>query len=359
MSAEESAPEAGSKAEPDISPALTLFKFIRDELERKQPAAVRLAADTVRERFGGHVLAVLFYGACLRTGEVEDNLLDFYVIVDDYRQAYGPGLLALGNRLLPPNVFYSEINTGAGAGDGEGDGEGDGAGDGEGDGAGDDGSFTLRSKYAVLSLGDFLYRTSTDCLNVSVWARFSQPAALIDPASAEVAEALTGAVAEAAKTMISAAMPLLPDLAGPRQVWETAFGLTYSAELRSEKSGKGGELYDLDAARYRAITPLIFAALGEPSPADPDGSPARIHPGQSTPGKARRKWLARRINGKFASFFRLLKAAFTFDGGIDYLAWKIKRHSGVEIAIKPWQRRHPILAGLLLFLRLRLKGAFR
>lgn len=345
MSPGESAPEAGSRAEPDIYPAPTLFKFIRDELERKQPAAVRLAADAVRERFGAQALAVLFYGACLRTGEVEDSLLDFYVIVDDYRQAYGPGLLAISNRLLPPNVFYSDANAGAGPG--------------AGDVAGAGGSFTVRSKYAVLSLGDFLYRTSADCLNVSVWARFSQPAALIDPASPEVAEALTGAVAEAAKTMISAAMPLLPDVASPRAVWETAFGLTYSAELRSEKSGKGGELYDLDAARYRAITPLIFEALGQPSPADRDGNPARTSPGQSTPAKARRKWLARRLNGKFASFFRLLKAAFTFDGGIDYLAWKIKRHSGVEIAIKPWQRRHPVLGGLLLFLRLRLKGAFR
>jgi len=71
------------------------------------------------------------------------------------------------------------------------------------------------------------------------------------------------------------------------------------------------------------------------------------------------KWFLRRANGKFVSFSRLVKGAFTFDGGIDYLAWKISRHSGVEITPTPWQRRHPILAGLMLFIQLRRRGAFR
>ena len=32
-------------------------------------------------------------------------MLDFYLIVSDYRAAYGRRWLALANRLVPPNVF--------------------------------------------------------------------------------------------------------------------------------------------------------------------------------------------------------------------------------------------------------------
>ena len=47
------------------------------------------------------------------------------------------------------------------------------------------------------------------------------------------------------------------------------------------------------------------------------------------------------------SVLRLAKAAFTFAAGADYLAWKISRHSGIEVKLKPWQRRHPVLGALV------------
>ena len=43
---------------------------------------------------------------------------------------------------------------------------------------------------------------------------------------------------------------------------------------------------------------------------------------------------------------RLAKASFTFAGGAEYIAWKINRHAGTSIELKPWQRRHPLLAAL-------------
>jgi hypothetical protein len=56
---------------------------------------------------------------------------------------------------------------------------------------------------------------------------------------------------------------------------------------------------------------------------------------------------------------RLAKASFTFAGGVDYLAWKISRHSGVPIEVKPWQRRWPLLAAITLLPRLLKRGAIR
>ncbi len=121
--------------------------------------------------------------------------------------------------------------------------------------------------------------------------------------------------------------------------------MTYRAELRSEKQGKGGELFEVNKNYFQAVTPLVMAALAGNQ--------------EQTISQAKRAWSKRRLNGKAVSLLRLVKAAFTFTGGIDYLVWKIERSSGVKVTLKPWQRRHPFVAGALLFLRLRRYGAFR
>jgi len=39
--------------------------------------------------------------------------------------------------------------------------------------------------------------------------------------------------------------------------------------------------------------------------------------------------------------------------------WKINRHAGTAVELKPWQRRHPILGALSLLPRLLARGAVR
>jgi hypothetical protein len=57
--------------------------------------------------------------------------------------------------------------------------------------------------------------------------------------------------------------------------------------------------------------------------------------------------------------FRPAQGRFTFAGGAGCIGWKIKRHAGTKIELKPWQRRHPLLAGLTLLPRLLKSGAVR
>ena len=71
---------------------------------------------------------------------------------------------------------------------------------------------------------------------------------------------------------------------------------------------------------------------------------------------AARRWARRRWLGEPLNILRLLKAAFTFDGAMDYVAWKIERHSGVRIEVSPWQRRFPLLAAPKLYWQLRKRG---
>lgn len=305
-----------------------LTTFILDEWKRPVPDAVKLAAKAIAERFGDCVSGVLFYGSCLRTGEIEEKILDFYVIVDSYSEAYEKRWLAIANQILPPNVFYHEMDVNG---------------------------LTVRSKYAVLSRADFAFRVRPECLNVSVWARFCQPCILLHPKDEMTRQSVAGDIAQAIKTMLGNLLELIPGATMSRDLWVEAFEQTYAAELRSERKGKGLEIYLLDQDRYDALTALAEEAMNiDPGPIPPIKQPPRTE--RLVP---RLKWWARRWNGKFVSFLRLVKASMTFDGGIDYLAWKIKRHSGVEVEITDRMRRHPVISGISLFWGLKRKGAFK
>jgi hypothetical protein len=302
-----------------------LHDRVAAELEAPVAAEVRAFAAEVAARYADSAQAVLFYGSCLWSRQLDGLMLDFYLLVDDYGRAYDKRWLAAANRLIPPNVFYAERGN-------------------------------LRAKYAVLTLDDFARLASSRTRNVSVWARFAQPSALVWVRDTRARARTIDAVAQAAPALLAAARPLLPDRLDVRDLWTRAFALTYDAELRSEKQGRGGTLYDTAPERYRDITAPALAAAG--IAAQLRGEQVEFI-GAADHAAGEQAWARRRLEGKLLSAVRLIKASLTFDGGIDYLAWKITRHSGVDIAITPWQRRHPILAGLLLLPQLKRKGAVR
>lgn len=298
----------------DQAGADRLKTLIASELDQATPPAVRAAAREAMRPFGNAVQAVLFYGSCLRTGDIRDKVLDFYVLVDSYRRAHGPGLMAFLNRILPPNVYYSETEY-------------------EGT--------TVRAKTAVISMDSFYRRAGPGPLNISIWARFAQPAALVFVAPGMARSHVVRSLARCVRTMLGETMALSCGR-DAEDLWKNAFRLTYGAELRSESGTRGDEVYRHYAARFRRITgPALEKVISRPVAA------------------ARIKWIFRRINGKTVSLLRLVKAAFTFRGGVDYLAWKIERHSGVKVQVRDWHRRHPVIGGIVLAIRLRMKGAFR
>lgn len=295
----------------------SLDTFVAKTLSGPVHPEAKAFAKSLAAEFPG-TKAVLYYGSCLRTDTVKGLILDFYVIVDDYRIAHGSALTAFFNHLVPPNVYYREIDF-----KGE----------------------TVRAKVAVVSLADFLERAGGAVLNVSIWARFAQPARLAFASDAATKKEIEAAVEAAVLVMVSHTVPLAGERPSSKDLWVTGLTVTYGAEFRSERRGKAEELYRLNKDYFEAITPLALAKINRAA--------------LKTGPQEKRAWFLRRLNGKFVSLMRLIKAVFTFQGGIDYLAWKIERSSGVKIEIKPWQRRFPLIAGVVLFFKLRLKGAFR
>ena len=283
-----------------------LRTLVAEELSLPVDRRVSAMAQAIAAKYGAASRAVLFYGSCLRQKQLDGLMLDFYVIVSDYRAAYGKGWLAAANRLIPPNVFYFEHDG-------------------------------LASKYAVLSETDFHRLNGPETNSVSVWARFSQPSRLVWAADNAARERAVDSVSRAAPTLLAAAGPQGNE--PPLDLWRRAFALTYSAELRAERKGRAASVVDLDPERYRRFTGPALATARALNP--------------------RVGWAWRRTEGKSLSVLRLAKASFTFAGGADYIAWKINRHAGTKIELKPWQRRHPLLAAISLLPRLLRSGAVR
>ena len=286
--------------------------LVAAELGEAVDPQVTAMAQAIAAEYGGAARAVLFYGSCLRQQQLDGLMLDFYLIVSDYAAAYPKRWLATANRLIPPNVFPFAYNG-------------------------------LAAKYAVLSELDFARLTRADATTVSVWARFAQPTRLVWVQSEMAHQAATDAVATSGPTLFSLAMPLTGSR-DPEAIWRAGFAQTYRAELRAERTDRSGSIVDADVPRYQLFGAAILA----------DG----VSCGTDR-AAAERRWAQLQRTGKLASIARLAKASLTFAGGIDYLAWKINRHAGTQIAIQPWQRRWPLLGAIMLLPKLLRQGAVR
>ena len=56
--------------------------------------------------------------------------------------------------------------------------------------------------------------------------------------------------------------------------------------------------------------------------------------------------------GKLLSVLRLMKASITFANGVDYIAWKIERHTGEKIEVSDNLRKYPWIYSWPILIRL-------
>lgn len=285
----------------------------------------------LRERFGDSLSAVLLYGSCLHGGDLSEGIVDLYAVVRDYPSAYPGRALRLFNALLPPNVFYAEL---------------------------EERGVALRAKVAVLS-EDHVEAGATRWFHSYVWARFAQPSRILwarDGAARDrVVRALAGAVTRFHRESIPT---LSAGAVEAEDVWAAGLQRTYASELRPE----GAERFryhvrhSLDA--YRTLTRSALPALADLlAPVGADRY--RVLATAAERRRATRRWRLRRWQGKALSLLRLAKSAFTFSGSADYVAWKIQRHTGVPVEVTPFMRRHPLLVAPWMLLRFLRRGLLR
>ena len=317
-----------------LSDRENICEVIRKQSSTEQPPGLRVLSDAARDLYGDSVRAVLFYGSCLRTGNVHDGLADLYLLVDDYLSAFNSRTLAFFNNLLPPNVFYLEVPY-------------------EG--------HVLRAKYAVLTLDDFI-KGSERWFHSYLWGRFSQKTGIIYAQDDFVIQQVHQALACAAKKFITQTLPRMQGPFSARDLWSRGLSLSYQTELRTEEPEKAAEiLFDADPDYYQALTSVVLESSAFKITVDDDAGTPGYQVEVSTHDRRLNgiAWRIRILQGKVLSVLRLLKGLFTFKGGIDYILWKIERHSGVRVELGPVLRRVPPVAVVVIFWRLYRQDAFR
>ena len=307
----------------------------QDSPDTKSIAAPSLQylVDALLSRHGSGINSMLFYGSCLRSGNVFDGLVDLYLIVDNYRSFYGNRRQALANWILPPNVLYIELPVGEN---------------------------TLRCKYTVVSSADF-ERGASRWFETYIWGRFTQPVDVIHCRDEQSRAHINTQLNQCAINFLNKVLPRLPAEGTIEALWRVGLQFSYGVELRAEGKVRAKELiqadhdyyverfksaadhlkFDVeiisaaDTPRYRADVPTLYRHL------------------------SRLSWPLRRIEGKTLSVFRVVKALFTFEGGVDYLIWKLERHSGQTIVISDRVRNYPLIFIWGLLFRLYRRGVFR
>jgi hypothetical protein len=166
------------------------------------------------------------------------------------------------------------------------------------------------------------------------------------------------AIGQSTRTFARRVAPRLPQEFDSKKLWATGLSLTYQCEFRSEPPGHAEKLFGYWPDYYRAVTRILAGEeLGFEAT---DAADTFIN---TCSDEARRwspaSWWMRRVQGKILSTLRILKAALTFDGALEYLLWKIQRHSGVYIEPTERQIKYPMIFAWPLLWRLWRKGAFR
>lgn len=310
---------------------LSASDIIRQDLAAGQvPAGIEELVSELRARYPQSLQAVVYYGSCRRKADNAEGLVDLLALVSNYSACHGPGLTAIANRLLPPNVYYLEAR---------------------------DDQKRYRCKYALVSLPEFLRRCHGG-LDGYFWARFSQPCRL----AWSMNEAATTAVVEArAAAVTTFAIRAAPLMAGSTRdacdFWGQALAASYRCELRPERKGAALNLVQADPGYWKAISATVLPGISGITAQANDCY--RIESPPVVRWRTHCEWQLRRIWGKTLNIARLFKAAGTFSNGIDYLLWKVERHSGVRVQATTTMRRYPRLAAFGLAWRLWRMGGFR
>ena len=300
--------------------------------ESNQNSSIQPLLEEIRQKHGEALLAIMVYGSWLRGKR--DTMLDFYVLVDDYHtlDSAWQGWMC---HLLPPNVYHihhrkEDLESG---------------------------SPELRAKYALLTLSHFRRAMQHD-FHSYFWARFAQPCEILYVRDDLTRELLTRALNDAATTFVQRVLPSMEDSFSSADLWTRGLALTYQCELRTESSNRGESIYEFDPAYYDGVTKAFALDNSVLSNLEAENLYSNQSSGFSRKLSSMTWWL-RRVQGKLLSALRLIKAAFTFNEPLEYLLWKIERHSGVYI--KPTQRqlKHPLIFAWPLLWKLYRRGAFR
>ena len=292
-----------------------LTKLISKEIEKDTFPEAQEMTNFLTKKYKKDLMAIIFYGSALRFNTSDGFLLDFYVILRKLHPSIKNPLMRFFAHILPPNVYYYELERNG---------------------------KICRAKVAIITMTAFKKGTSDQCFSPSLWGRFSQPIKLIYYDTERTKGIVTKALSNAIKTFLGNTIKSTEKKISISELWIKGLNLTYGCELRPESKSKINSIFENNKKRYEQIGKLALEEL------------EIERYGTFEIKWEKLKWFLRKYWTRSLNILRLIKAAYTFKGGIEYLVWKLERHRGIKIELTEKEKEKPILSTIKIFFKLKI-----
>jgi len=219
------------------------------------------------------------------------------------------------NAVLPPNVISVRPPSGSAA--------------------------SWRAKCAVATVDCFLRETSAARHDHFFLGRMFQPIEIVHAADQATRERVTGALVSAHALTYSWVRPWLPPSFDVEAYGRTLLRVSLGREIRPEPSGRADALWEVQKEYLRSSYGILLADLARAGElVDRGGAYSLARPvtaGERLRVEAYFRWSLVRATTRWAKY------VVTFDGWLDYILRKARRHSGQDIVLTPRERRMPLV----------------
>lgn len=199
----------------------------------------------------------------------------------------------------------------------------------------------FHAKCSVIDLGSFRRETSRARRDHFCLGRLFQPSEVVYSASADVAEALLDALVSTDQETYRWVRPWLPPSFDGEAFCRRLLEVSLSREIRPEPAGRAQALF---AAQHEEIVPVYECLLRDLEAAGELRAGPHGFTLARAPGLGERLRLDAYFTGSLVrATLRWAKHVVTFEGWLDYIVRKVRRHGGEEIELSPRERRLPIL----------------
>lgn len=290
------------------------------------PEAARLVRN-ITEAFGSSTAAVIHYGSRAQGGGSRpESAYDFFVIVDNYNEAFRsfttrlrPRFSArsaiLLSRILPPNIVA--VTTSSPSGERE------------------------MAKCAVLSMRDLAIACSTHPPDHFAKGRLFQQVQLAwvrDPASRAAVE---DAVVTARLATFEWGRPDMPESFDVETFYRTLLSTSYAGEVRPETRGRIDELFSAQSETTLHMYRDLLSDLATRRVLERVGDAFRQTRPPTRLARARMRLYFRR--SKTRATLRWGKHVWLYEDWLEYVRHKAARRTGVVIELTPRERRWPFV----------------
>jgi hypothetical protein len=254
----------------------------------------------------GEVAGVVFYGSRRTQAARADahSAYDVFLVLRGYRPAYRalagagrigrpPALLAFLNTFLPPNQV--SLRFGAPA---------------------------LHLKCSALSLRALLRETSERRQDHFCIGRLFQPCQVLYAADEETSSQLVAALTRSFELTYRWVRPWLPERFDAETYGRRLLEVSLGQEIRPEPAGRAEALWKAQRDEQLPAMALLLRDLCA------SGELREVGPAAYSLVRATLRWLMHMA---------------TFEGWLDYILLKVRRHTGEEIVLTENERRYPLL----------------